>query len=246
MSEIKEEVPEQISIEVKDLQKNYLVGDVVVPALRGVNLKVKKGEFVAIMGPSGSGKSTLLNLIGKLDSPTGGTIYVNGDDVSKKAATSYHRWDVGFVFQSLNLIPTLTAKENIELPMMVAGVAKKNREARVTQLLEMVGLTERANHRPAELSGGEQQRVTIARALANGPSIILADEPTGNLDSRTGAKVMDILQNLSKNEGKTLIIITHDQGIANRSQRILILVDGEIVTESKKEAEISFVFGRYS
>jgi putative ABC transport system ATP-binding protein len=221
-----------MSVKVENLMKGYVIGDVLINVLRGVSFSVARGEFIAIQGPSGSGKSTLLHLIAGLDTSTSGSIYVDGRDVSKYNRTEYLRTKVGLVFQAYNLFPTLTARENLEYPMLVAG--RKNIEERVDELLRLVDLTERANHRPSELSGGEQQRVAIARALANQPSIVLADEPTGNLDSKTGETVMSVLRSLSKKEGKTLILVTHDPAIADTAHRILLLKDGKVIEERER------------
>jgi putative ABC transport system ATP-binding protein len=215
-----------MSVEVKNLLKDYMLGDILVNVLRGVNFTVNKGEFISIQGQSGSGKSTLLHLIAGLDTPTGGNIYVDGKDITKYNRTEYLRTKVGLVFQAYNLFPTLTARENIEYPMLIAGAKKLG--VRVDELLSLVGLTERANHRPSELSGGEQQRVAIARALANRPAIILADEPTGNLDSKTGEAIMKVLRDLSMREATTLILVTHDPSLAKTADRILVLRDGRI------------------
>jgi len=202
-----------------------------VKALRGVNLSVKRGEFIAIMGSSGSGKSTLLHCIGCLDTPTRGKILIEGVDVSKldeKELALLRRYKIGFVFQFFNLISNLTALQNVELPMVFAGVSQNKRRERAIELLKMVGLGKRLNHKPNELSGGEQQRVAIARALANNPSIILADEPTGNLDSRSGEEVMNIFVELNKNEGRTILIVTHEPYIAKKAKRIVKIKDGKI------------------
>lgn len=195
-------------------------------------MEIRRGEFVAVMGPSGSGKTTLLNLIGALDKPTGGKVLIDGQDItlmSEAELTKLRRYKIGFIFQFYNLISVLTSYENVELPMLIAGVRKKEREERATQLLEMVGLLERSEHRPDELSGGEQQRVTIARALANYPSIVLADEPTGDLDTHTGTEVMRFLHELTKKEGVTAIVVTHDPVVTQMADRILRIRDGRIV-----------------
>ncbi|HYB93154.1 MAG TPA: ABC transporter ATP-binding protein [archaeon] len=219
-----------------DLEKNYQLGEVNVNALRGVTINLKKGEFVAVMGPSGSGKTTLLNLIGALDRPSKGSVYVGDEDLSKlsdRELTSIRRTKIGFIFQFYNLIPVLTAFENVELPMLIAGMPKNEREERAKQLLKVVGLVDRANHRPDELSGGEQQRVAIARALANKPSIILADEPTGDLDTKTGTEVVGALREMAKNEGVTVMVVTHDPIVADMADRILEMRDGKILRERK-------------
>nr|MDO8044922.1 ABC transporter ATP-binding protein [Candidatus Baldrarchaeota archaeon] len=204
--------------------------------LKNVNLKVYRGEMVAVVGPSGSGKTTLLNLIGTLDKPTSGKIYIEGEDIttkSEKELTLLRRRKIGFVFQFYNLIPVLTAYENVELPLLISGVPKKEREKRVRRLLEMVGLEDRMNHRPDELSGGEQQRVAIARALVNNPSIILADEPTGDLDTETGLMVVQLMRKLAKEEDSTVIMVTHDPQISEIADRIIYLRDGKIIGEHR-------------
>ncbi len=217
-------------LEMKNVVKKYRMGEVVVPVLRDVDLTVGEGEFLSVVGPSGSGKSTLLNLIGCLDRPTSGQIKLDGVKCSKlgedKLAKVRNK-KIGFVFQTFNLIGRLSALENVTMPMWYAGIPKKKRESRARKLLEMVGLKGREEHGPNELSGGERQRVAIARALSNKPELILADEPTGNVDTKTGRKIMDILEGLNK-EGKTLILITHNQKLSKRAERRVELVDGEI------------------
>lgn len=225
-----------VVVKTVNLEKEYRLGEVVVHALRGVNMELKKGEFVVVEGPSGSGKTTLLNLIGALDKPTKGKVYVDGKDLAamnERELTGLRRNEIGFVFQFYNLIPVLTAFENIELSMMVAGVPKKKMQERTRELLEIVGLIDRANHRPDELSGGEQQRIAIARALANQPSLVLADEPTGDLDTATGSEVMEVLREMSKREKVTVIVVTHDLGIAEMADRILEMKDGKILSEKQ-------------
>ena len=222
-----------MSVKVEDVEKVYKLGEIMVPALKKVNMNLEPGEFVAVMGPSGSGKTTLLNLIGALDKPTRGKIYVDGKDLTtmkEKELTTLRRRTIGDIFQFYNLIPVLSAFENVELPMLIAGAPWKERETRALQLLKDVGLADRADHRPDELSGGEQQRVAIVRALANKPSIVLADEPTGDLDTKTGAEVMHTLRNLSKSEGATVVIVTHDPIVADLANRVFNMRDGEIVT----------------
>ncbi len=212
------------------LCKNYQVGTVELKALRDIDLGVKKGEYVAIMGPSGSGKSTLLNIIGCLDRPTHGQYLLGGQDVSTlddNQLSSIRGRHIGFVFQSFNLIAQLNIIENIEVPMFYQGLSEHQSEARAKELAELVGLGDRIKHRPSELSGGQQQRVAIARALANDPLIVLADEPTGNLDSSSGKDILDILDRLCE-QGKTLIVITHDENIAKHAQRQVLLLDGQI------------------
>ena len=220
-------------VQVEDLHRVFPMGsEVVVHALNGVNLSVEEGEILGLMGPSGSGKSTLLHLLGGLDRPSAGRIWVRGEDITQldeNALARYRRKQVGFVFQTFNLVPTMTALENVEFPMIFAGVPPTMRRARAQAALEMVGLGDRASHRPTELSGGQQQRVAIARALVNQPAIVLADEPTGNLDSRTGAEVMDLLARLNREQGRTIIIVSHDPKVAQYAHRCMHLLDGEIV-----------------
>ena len=220
-------------INAEGLVKTYKMGEVDVHALRGVSLKVRPGEVLSIMGPSGSGKSTLMNLIGCLDRPSTGSYRLDGEqisDLSDDELAEIRSRKVGFVFQSFNLLGRQTALANVELPMRYAGVARGRRQ-RATEALEAVGLGDRLHHRPNELSGGQQQRVAIARALVNSPSIVLADEPTGNLDSKSGDEVMRYLLGLNKNLGTTLVFVTHDPEIAARTKRIVRLFDGEIVED---------------
>jgi len=224
-------------VRLENVWKVYEEGKVKTLALQGVSLKIKERESVAIMGPSGSGKSTLLHLIGCLDKPTKGRIWIEGKEISKlneNELAEIRRNKIGFVFQFFYLIPTLTALENVVLPMIFKGVKKEERERRARELLKMVGLEKRMHHKPSELSGGERQRVAIARALANEPKILLADEPTGNLDSKSGALVMKILKKLNKEKGVTLIIVTHDKKIASYADRIIYLKDGKIIKEVRK------------
>ena len=219
--------------ELIDLAKSYRMGaDMVVEALRGVTLRIEEGEYLAIMGASGSGKSTLLNLLGCLDRPTSGRYLLGGEDVSQLSdgeLSEVRGRRIGFVFQSFNLIPQLSALDNIEVPLFYQGMHRRDRRRRATALAEQVGLGQRARHKPMELSGGEQQRVAIARALANDPLIILADEPTGNLDSKTGLDILTIFDDLAA-RGRTLIVVTHDENIARRTHRIVRLADGRVVT----------------
>ncbi len=224
-------------VEARDLKKTYMLGKVPVEALRGINLKVEKGDFVSILGPSGSGKSTLLNLIGALDKPTSGTLLVDGVDVAKLSDNQLAdlRLKVGFVFQFFNLIPRFTAKDNVELSMQIANKSRAERSKRAEELLETVGLKERMKHKPAELSGGQQQRVAIARALANNPSFLLLDEPTGNIDSKTAQEVLGIIKKLNQN-GVTIIMVTHDQRLAREAKRTLEMMDGVITSEQVNAA----------
>ena len=220
-------------VEAIDLKKTYMLGKVPVEALRGVNLKVEVGEFLAILGPSGSGKSTLLNLIGALDKPSSGKLLVEGTDVSTlndNGLTDIRR-RIGFVFQFFNLIPRFTAKANVELSLSIANVSKAERKKRAEQLLETVGLKERMNHKPAELSGGQQQRVAIARALANDPRFLLMDEPTGNIDSKTAHEVIELIRNLNEQKGVTIIMVTHDQNLAREAKRTVQVLDGLISSD---------------
>jgi len=220
-------------IKAVNLKKTYLLGKVPVDALRGVNLKVESGDFLAILGPSGSGKSTILNLIGVLDKPTDGKMFIEGVDISalndNKLADLRRR--IGFVFQFFNLIPRFTARENVELSMSIAGLDRAERRRRAEDLLEIVGLKERMNHRPTELSGGEQQRVAIARALANDPRFLLMDEPTGNIDSKAAGEIIELVKRLNEEKGVTIIIVTHDQRLAAQTKRTLQMFDGLIVNE---------------
>jgi putative ABC transport system ATP-binding protein len=222
---------EQPIIRLVGLTRQYRMGPTVVSAVAGIDLEIARGEAVALVGPSGSGKSTLLNLIGGLDRPTSGEIWIDGENIataSPRRLVAHRRERIGFVFQSFNLLPYRTALENVEVPLMVAGIPKKERRERARQLSDRVGLGARTEHRPSQLSGGEQQRVAVARALANRPSILLADEPTGNLDSATGTEVMHLLRDLNE-DGLTLIIVTHDMTVAAYATRIIRLRDGKIV-----------------
>ncbi|MEM2105816.1 MAG: ABC transporter ATP-binding protein [Candidatus Bathyarchaeia archaeon] len=220
-------------VEAANLKKTYMLGKVPVEALRGVNLKVESGDFVAILGPSGSGKSTLLNLIGALDKPTEGKLLIEGVDVSTLNDNQLAdlRRRIGFVFQFFNLIPRFTARENVELSMSIVDVGKAERRKRAEDLLEIVGLKERMNHKPAELSGGQQQRVAIARALANNPRFLLLDEPTGNIDSKAASEIMGLVKRLNEDKCVTIIMVTHDQRLASQAQRTLQMFDGLIVNE---------------
>jgi putative ABC transport system ATP-binding protein len=223
-----------LSVKVVEVEKTYRLGENKVHALKGINMQLNKGEFVAFIGPSGSGKTTLLNLIGVLDKPSKGKIYIDNVDLTslkERDLTKLRRSTIGFIFQFYNLIPVLSAFENVELPMLIAGVPTKEREKRAKELLAMVGLADRVNHRPDELSGGEQQRVAIVRALANKPSIVLADEPTGDLDSKTGKEVVRALRDLSNHEGATVVVVTHDPSVANMASRVFEMRDGLVIRE---------------
>ena len=220
-------------VETKNLKKTYVLGEVPVNALRGVNLKVEKGDFLAILGPSGSGKSTLLNMIGALDKPTNGNVFIEGTDVSTLNDNSLAdlRRKIGFVFQFFNLIPRLTARGNVELSMAISGLGKKERRNRAEELLETVGLKERMDHKPSELSGGERQRVAIARALAYNPNFLLMDEPTGNIDSKTAYEIIGLVKRLNGEKGVTVIVVTHDQNVASQAKRTVQMLDGLIIRE---------------
>jgi putative ABC transport system ATP-binding protein len=218
-------------VRTRDVHKIYLMGKVEVHALRGVTLDIKRGEYISIMGPSGSGKSTLFNMIGGLDKPTSGSVYINEVDLAQLDAYEL-AWlrcrTIGYIFQTFNLIPVMTALENVTLPMIFAGVPEDERRDRAMELLKRVGLAERWNHKPFELSGGQQQRVAIARALANDPAIILADEPTGNLDLRTGKEIIELLKELNEEKGVTIISATHDLKMIDVSDRVIWIRDGQI------------------
>ncbi len=226
-------------IELKNVEKFYQMGDNLVKAIDGIDISIELGDFVAIMGPSGSGKSTAMNLVGSLDLPTHGNIYLDGKDIAHLDESQLARIrgkKIGFIFQSFNLIPNLTAKENVMLPMIFQSMDFQEREEKAEELLKMIDLYDRMDHYPNQLSGGQQQRVAIARALANDPDVILADEPTGNLDTKTGSRVLDFLEDLHK-KGKTIIMVTHDANLAqSHAQKIFWLKDGKVekVTEKIK------------
>ena len=220
-----------VIVETRNLQKIYNHSQVPVHALRGVDLRITKGEFTAIVGPSGSGKSTLLNIIGGLDNPTEGTIEVGGKDItamSESQLIEFRKQNIGFVFQSYNLIPVLTALENVEFIMLLQKKDQKERKVRAVSLLQSVGLADKIHKRPNELSGGQQQRVAVARALASKPSFVLADEPTANLDSKSSGNLLDIMERLNREEGMTFVFSTHDQRVIDRAHRIVHLIDGRI------------------
>ncbi|MBC2699153.1 MAG: ABC transporter ATP-binding protein [ANME-2 cluster archaeon] len=219
-------------IQAINLTKRYRINNIAIDALQDVNLKIEEGEFVAINGPSGSGKSTLLHMLGCIDHPTSGKIYINNTDtstLSSKSLAKLRLRQLGFVFQQFHLLPTLTAFENVELPMREAGVPGKERRERTGSLLESVGLGSRTRHIPSQLSGGEQQRVAIARALANRPAIVFADEPTGELDSGTGRRILDIFKSINREFLQTIIIVSHDKSVTSRAHRVIHLKDGRIV-----------------
>ena len=224
---------DQVLIAMRDLRKTYQVGTVEVPAVRGVDLEIKRGEYVAIMGPSGSGKSTLMNLVGCLDTPTAGTYVLNGTEVSTLTddqLAHIRNREIGFVFQTFNLLPRATAFQNVELPLVYAGRSLAERRRRAAEALAAVGLSDRAEHKPNELSGGQRQRVAIARALVNNPALILADEPTGNLDSVTSLEIMGLMDDLYR-RGNTIIIVTHEPDIAAHTHRIIRLHDGRVASD---------------
>ena len=226
-------------VEVQDMCKIYNPGENEVRALDHVSLKIQKGEFVAIIGHSGSGKSTLMNMLGCLDVPTSGRYYLNGKDVSNMTddeLSDIRNIEIGFIFQGFNLIPNLTAQENVELPLIYRGVPRKERSALATESLEIVGLSHRMDHKPSEMSGGQQQRVAIARAIAAKPPVILADEPTGNLDSRSTQEIMNVLKELHRS-GRTVILITHDDEIAAQVKRVIRIKDGRIEADFMNEGE---------
>ena len=226
----------EVVLKIENMSKTYPLGKRNVQALSNLNLQVKKGEFIAIMGPSGSGKTTLLNMLGCLDKPTSGRLLLDDVDTAKLAESELYkirRNKIGFVFQSFNLLPYLNARENVELPMENNGKSKTQRSSRAKELLAMVGLSGREEHRPQRLSAGEQQRVAIARALANDPAIILADEPTGNLDTKNKHELVRLLANLNLNQGTTIIVVTHDGQVAAHTERMLFLSDGKITKEKQ-------------
>ncbi|MBL4735153.1 MAG: ABC transporter ATP-binding protein [Flavobacteriales bacterium] len=221
-------------IELKEIVRHFRVGTQLVEALRSVTLTIAKNEYVALMGPSGSGKSTLMNILGCLDTPTSGQYVLNGNDVSRQSdneLAEIRNKEIGFVFQTFNLLPRATALDNVSLPLIYAGFNKTTREARALEVLDQVELSDRVKHKPNELSGGQRQRVAIARAMVNHPSIILADEPTGNLDSKTSIEIMALLEEIHR-EGNTIIIVTHEEDIAKHAHRIVRLIDGQIASDN--------------
>lgn len=222
-------------IHIKDVNKDYYLDTLKVHALRNINLTVEKGEFVSIVGPSGSGKSTLLNIIGCLDIPDSGYYFLNGKNITQlndDALTHMRNDTLGFIFQNFNLLPRTSALENVETPLLYAGIGKKERQEKAKDLLDRVGLTDRINHNTNQLSGGQQQRVAIARALVNKPALLLADEPTGNLDSATSNNIMSLLDDFNRNDNITILLITHDSKIASKTKRQLNLFDGKLVNKS--------------
>ncbi len=228
-------------IKLDNVWKTYKLGKVSLTVLKSINLEIDPGSFVVILGPSGSGKSTLLNIIGLLDTPTKGKVFFKGQDTSKFSEDELAQVrgkEIGFVFQQFNLLPNLNALENVMIPMLFQGISEEKRRERAKFLLESVGLGDRIYHRPSELSGGEQQRIAIARALANKPGIIVADEPTGNLDSKTGKMIMEILINLHKKEKNTIVVVTHDPHIAEYSEQIINIKDGELISNHKAHEKV--------
>jgi putative ABC transport system ATP-binding protein len=225
-------------IELGDVKKHYMLGTTKVEALRGVSFQITKGEFTAIAGPSGSGKSTILNMVGCIDNPTSGRVIIGGDDVSAlsdKRLTKYRRSTISFIFQSFNLIPVLNVYENIELPLLLEkGMNEAERKAHVMQLIEEVGLVDRMKNKPSELSGGQRQRVAIARALVTRPLVVLADEPTANLDSVTGAKILELMEDLNRRQGTTFLFSTHDHTIMDKARRVISIHDGLIAGDNVK------------
>lgn len=224
-------------IEIRNIIRDFPLGQETVHVLKGIDLDIESGDYIAIMGPSGSGKSTLMNLLGCLDTPTSGSYILNGKDVSKMSddeLAEIRNHEIGFVFQTFNLLPRTTALENVALPMIYAGMSKKDRTKRAEEVLKDVGLADRMDHKPNQLSGGQRQRVAVGRALVNNPSIILADEPTGNLDSKTSEEIMDLLDDIHKN-GNTVIVVTHEEDIAAKAHRIIRLMDGMIDSDTRNK-----------
>jgi putative ABC transport system ATP-binding protein len=236
-----ESAPDSL-IEVRDMTKVYGMGETAVHALWGVSLEVRRGEFVAIMGPSGSGKSTFMHLLGCLDRPTSGSYRLAGQEVSRLSADELavvRSRQIGFVFQSFNLLARTSALENVELPMLYAGIPRDTRIARAKELLTSVGLGNRLDHKPSELSGGQQQRVAIARSLANGAPLLMADEPTGNLDSKSSAEIMTLFRHLNDEQGLTIVLVTHDTGVAAWSKRVVVFSDGRVISDTPVAEAVS-------
>ncbi|MBN8670937.1 MAG: ABC transporter ATP-binding protein [Chitinophagales bacterium] len=228
-------------ISLKDIRKSYYLGKQELPVLKGINLTINSNEYVALMGPSGSGKSTLMNIIGCLDTTTSGQYVLNGKDVSRMEddeLADVRNVEIGFVFQQFNLLPRLTAWENVAMPLIYAGVGKKEREERARTMLEKVGLGDRAHHKPNEISGGQSQRVAIARALINNPSIILADEPTGNLDTKTSVEIMELFSQIHS-QGNTVVLVTHEEDIANYTHRVVRIRDGVVETDKRNKETLT-------
>ena len=229
-------------ISITDLSKTYYMGSVEVPALQGVSCRIERGEFVAVMGPSGSGKSTLMNLLGCLDTPTSGSYLLDGEEVAQldgNELSSIRARKLGFVFQQYNLLPRQTAARNVEMPLIYRGVPGRERRARARTALDIVGMAERVDHRPSELSGGQQQRVAIARALAGSPAVVLADEPTGALDTKTSAEIMTILQRLNREQGLTIVMVTHEADVAAYARRVLTMRDGRLVADRPQKQQLA-------
>jgi putative ABC transport system ATP-binding protein len=227
-------------IDIKDIKRDFVLGSEIINVLKGIDLQINKGEYVALMGPSGSGKSTLMNILGCLDTPTSGSYILNGKDVSQMHdddLAEIRNKEIGFVFQTFNLLPRTTALDNVALPMIYAGYSKTDRSARATTVLKQVGLGDRMDHQPNQLSGGQRQRVAVARALVNNPSIILADEPTGNLDSKTSIEIMNLFNDIHKN-GNTVILVTHEEDIARYAHRIIRLKDGMIENDYQNKEHL--------
>ncbi|MBN8641322.1 MAG: ABC transporter ATP-binding protein [Flavobacteriales bacterium] len=227
-------------IDIKDIKRDFQLGNETINVLKGIDLQINKGEYVALMGPSGSGKSTLMNILGCLDTPTSGSYILNGKDVSQMHdddLAEIRNKEIGFVFQTFNLLPRTTALDNVALPMIYAGYSKTDRSARATTVLKQVGLGDRMDHQPNQLSGGQRQRVAVARALVNNPSIILADEPTGNLDSKTSVEIMNLFNDIHKN-GNTVILVTHEEDIAKYAHRIIRLKDGMIENDYQNKEHL--------